>query len=111
MGTTHSLHEATSDKSSPVLIQESTGDGVANIAWGNPAPVIAPRPKNTPTVPCDSAQSGCSNLVSEKQNMDCSVHVAEVAACSDGRRRMNAVRPQLLFPVDDVEPLLSDNAF
>jgi bifunctional non-homologous end joining protein LigD len=108
MGTTLSLQVRTTDKSSPIQIQESNGEGVRRFDCGNMGDVINVGP--TPPVPFDSTQPDCSKLIREKLNMGCK-HSAEVVTCGDGRRRMAAVRPQLLFPVDDVKPLLSDNAF
>jgi len=108
MGTTLSLQELTTDKSSPVQIQENNSEGVRRFDCGNMGDVIdvgPPRP-----VPFDSLQSDCSKLIRKKLNIGCK-HAAEVVTCGDGRRRMTAVSPQLLFPVDDVKPLLSDNAF
>jgi len=110
MGTTLYFKEGTSDKIYRVWIEERGGGYVVKFAYGRRGATLNAGTKTPTPVSYDTAQHIYNKLIREKMAKGYT-QGADSTAYSDCSRRATAVRPQLLNSVDDVEPLLSDNAF
>ena len=110
MDTTLYYTEGSSDKIYRVELEERDGGYVVNFAFGRRGATLNTGTKTPVPVPFDLAQLIYDTLIREKTAKGYR-QGPDSAAYIDCSRRVTPVRPQLLNSVDDVEPLLADNAF
>ena len=108
--TTLYYREGTSDKVYRVSLEERDGGYVVNFAYGRRGSTLNTGTKTTSPVYHDAARLIYDKLVKEKMAKGY-ISGEDSMAYSDGSRKGTNIRPQLLNPVDDPEPLLKDNGF
>ena len=108
--TTLYYREGSSDKVYRAAIETRDGGYVVNFAYGRRGSTLNTGTKTTSPVTSDEAQHIYDKLVKEKMAKGYTSG-EDTMAYSDGSRKVTAIRPQLLNPVDDPEPLLKDNGF
>jgi len=106
--TTLYFSEGSSDKVYRVAIETRDGGNVVNFAYGRRGSTLNTGTKTTSPVTSDEAQRIYDKLIREKTAKGYTSG-EDSMAYSDGSRRVTAIRPQLLNPVDDPEALLKDN--
>ena len=102
--------EGSSDKVYRVSLEERDGGYVVNFAYGRRGSTLSTGTKTASPVAMDMAQFIYEKLVKEKMAKGYTSG-EDSMAYSEGSRKVTDIRPQLLNPVDDPEPLLKDNGF
>jgi len=108
--TTLYFKEGSSDKVYRVSLEERDGGYVVNFAYGRRGSTLNTGTKTTSPVTSDEAQRIYDKLVKEKMAKGYTSG-EDSMAYSDGSRKVTDIRPQLLNPVDDPEPLLKHSGF
>jgi len=108
--TTLYFREGSSDKVYRAAIETCDGGYIVNFAYGRRGSTLNTGTKTTSPVTSDEAQRIYDKLVKEKMAKGY-ISGEDSMAYSDGSRKGTNIRPQLLNPVDDPEPLLKDNGF
>ena len=104
------FREGSSDKVYRAAIETRDGGYIVNFAYGRRGSTLNTGTKTTSSVTLDEAQRIYDKLVKEKMAKGY-ISGEDSMAYSDGSRKGTNIRPQLLNPVDDPEPLLKDNGF
>jgi bifunctional non-homologous end joining protein LigD len=108
--TTLYYREGSSDKVYQVSLEERDGGYVVNFAYGRRGSTLNTGTKTSSPVYHDAARMIYDKIVKEKMAKGY-ISGDDSMAYSDGSRKVTGMRPQLLNPVDDPEPLLRDNGF
>lgn len=108
--TTLYFREGSSDKVYRAAIETRDGGYVVNFAYGRRGSTLSTGTKTSSPVAMDMAQFIYDKLVKEKMARGYTSG-EDGMAYSDGSRKATGIRPQLLNPTDDPEPLLKDNGF
>ena len=110
MSTTLYFREGSSDKVYRVAIEPRDGGYVVNTAFGRRGTTLSTGTKTSSPVAMDMAKFIHDKLVREKMAKGYSIG-ADGTPYQDGIRKVTDIRPQLLNPIDNVEPLLRDDTF
>jgi len=110
MSTTLYFKEGSSDKVYRAAIEASDGGFVVNFAYGRRGSTLATGTKTSTPVDHDAATRIYEKLVREKTAKGYT-QGAGSQPYSGTSQRVTAIRPQLLNPVEDPEPMLKDEAF
>ncbi|MEI6036215.1 MAG: WGR domain-containing protein, partial [Verrucomicrobiae bacterium] len=108
--TTLYFREGSSDKVYRAAIEPQGAGYVVNFAYGRRGSTLNTGTKTSSPVNFEAARIIYDKLILEKMAKGYTLG-ADTMAYHDGSKRVTTIRPQLLNPVDDVEPLLEDNLF
>jgi len=110
MHTTLYYRDGRSDKVYRAAIEPRDGGYVVNFAYGRRGSTLATGTKTSCPVYYDAARGIYEKLIREKMAKGYTLG-ADSAAYTEGSRKVTDIRPQLLNPIDDPEPLLKDEGF
>jgi len=108
--TTLYFREGSSDKVYRAAIEPRDTGYVVNFAYGRRGSTMNTGTKTSFPMAFEAARIIYDKLIREKMAKGYTIG-PDTMAYHDGSKRVTAIRPQLLNPVDDVEPLLEDNLF
>ncbi len=110
MSTTLYFREGSSDKVYRVAIEPRDGGYAVNTAFGRRGTTLSTGTKTSSPVAMDMAQIIHDKLVREKMAKGYSIG-ADGTPYTTSSKTATSIRPQLLNAIEDVEPLLRDDAF
>ena len=110
MHTTLHYRDGCSDKIYRAAIEPRDGFYVVTFAYGRRGSTLTTGTKTVCPLPFDAAQKIYDKLVREKLAKGYML-AADSQTYVTGSRKVTDIRPQLLNPVDDPEPLLADESF
>ncbi|MFZ4777311.1 MAG: WGR domain-containing protein [Terrimicrobiaceae bacterium] len=110
MHTTLHYQDQRSNKVYRVSIEESGGGYVVNFAFGRSGYTLTTGTKTSCPLYFDAAQKIYDKVIREKLAKGY-ILAADSRTYVTGSRKVTAIRPQLLNPIEDVEELLADDAF
>ncbi len=110
MSTTLYFREGSSDKVYRVAIEPRDGGYIVCFAYGRRGTTLQTGTKTNTPVDYDAAKGIHDKLVREKMAKGYSIG-ADGTPYTNSSKTVTSIRPQLLNAIEDVEPLLRDDAF